>query len=214
MKEVSPKSAVLIFQEPRAITTSNRVFVISFLCRAILISALMILMQFQLCFATEKASIVWLADGVSISSLKQIELYPVSLNIEEKQGDELPLTISNTIREELESLGVKVTDITANTAPENFALKINLVHYQPGDVGGRWVGFGGGSAICILRVMIIAGPTGEVVGEIIVANQVSGGGLFSIGAEKSVTKRVAKQVSEELANLLGAESDTAKEEIK
>jgi len=214
MKGFFQKFPNLIFQEPIAITISNRVFIFSFLCKTMLISALIILMQFQLCFATEKDSIVWLADDVSISNLKQIELYPVSLNIDEKYDDKLPLTISNKIREELKKLGVSVTDITADNLPKKIALKINLVHYQPGDIGGRWIGFGGGSAICILRGMLINGPTGEVIGEIIVAKQVSGGGIFSIGADKSVTNRAAKQVSKELANLLGAESNTAKEGIK
>lgn len=83
-------------------------------------------------------------------------------------------------------------------------MQIHLVHYVPGSVGGRWVGFGGGAAICIVRISLIDGQTGAQIGDIVVADQVGGGGLFSIGAEKRILHTVARKTAEELAKILGA----------
>ena len=208
MNEFFQKVPLTFYRELKAIHYHPRSTKMSFILKIILILASFLLMQFQLCLASERDSIVWLSDGVSINSLKQIEFYPISYDMGESYDHDPSLVIKNIIEAELESAGIKIVYIKENTKPKHFALKIYLVHYQPGDVGSRWIGFGGGSAICILRTKIISGPTGKVDGEIIVAKQVSKGGLFSAGADKYVPERVAKQTANELADLLGMKLDS------
>jgi len=176
-----------------------------FVFRPLLVSAFLLLMQSQLCLASDPNSIVWLANDVSIKGVKQIDLYPIAHDIRHSYVHQVSSVITAIIRGDLEQAGITVTNINENELPKQFGLETQIVRCQPGDVGGRWVGFGGGSAVCILRTKIISGYTGEVVGEVIVANDVSVGGLFSLGAEKYVPKGAAKQTVEELADLFGFE---------
>lgn len=182
--------------------------------RTIVASVFLLLIQSQPCLASDPNTIVWLADDTSIKGLEQIDFYPVSHDIRNSYVHQVSPVVSRVIRSELANAGITVSNINKNTLPVFFALETHIVHCQPGNVGGRWVGFGGGAAICILRTRIISGLTGKVVGEIIVANEVSSGGLFSAGAESYVPEGAARQTAEELVDLFGLEqdSDTGKAE--
>ena len=176
--------------------------------RTIAISVFLIVIQSQMCLASDPNSIVWLADDISIKGLEQIDFYPIRYDIRDSYVHQVSSVIRSIIRSELVKAGITVSDINKNTLPVFFALETHIVHCQPGNVGGRWVGFGGGAAVCILRTRIISGLTGKVVGEVIVANEVSSGGLFSAGAENYVPEGAARQTVEELAGLLGLEQDS------
>ena len=181
--------------------------------KTLVISLLILLLPFQLCFAAEKDSIVWLADGVSIKDTKQVYLYPITDDTDSKRDHDIIHSLANTIRDELDREGLNLTEIKNNILPNNFALKINIVLLRTGSVGGRWVGFGGGAAVCILRTYLIDGPSGKIVGDIVVAKQVSTGGLFSAGADKYIPSMAAKQTAKELAELFGVKLKTGEEEV-
>ncbi|MCK4586801.1 MAG: hypothetical protein KAU29_05640 [Gammaproteobacteria bacterium] len=181
--------------------------------KTLVISLLILLLPFQLCFAAEKDSIVWLADGVSIKDTKQVYLYPITDDTDSKRDHDITHSLANTIRDELGREGLNLTEIKNNILPNNFALKINIVLLRTGSVGGRWVGFGGGAAVCILRTYLIDGPSGKIVGDIVVAKQVSTGGLFSAGADKYIPSMAAKQTAKELAELFGVKLKTGEEEV-
>jgi len=176
--------------------------------KAITVTIFLLLVQSQPCLASGPNSIVWLADDNSIKGLEQIDFYPINYDIRNSYAQQVSSVVSSVIRSELINAGITVNNINKNTLPIFFALETHIVHCQPGNIGGRWVGFGGGAAVCILRTRIISGLTGEVVGEVIVANDVSGGGLFSAGAENYVPKGAARQTAEELAGLLGLDQDS------
>lgn len=173
--------------------------------RTIVVSVFLLLIRSQLCLASDPNTIVWLADDASVEGLEQVDFYPIRYDIHNNYAHQVSSVVRSVIRSELVNAGISVNDISKNTLPIFFALETHIVHCQPGNVGGRWVGFGGGAAVCILRTRIISGLTGKVVGEVIVANEVSSGGLFSAGAENYVPKDAATKTAEELAGLLGLE---------
>ena len=170
-----------------------------------LTTTLFLLLPLQSGLAAERNSIIWLSDGVSIDGTSIIVLYPIS-NVTGKTYEHDPSPdISAVIRNALETSGIVVVNKEKGEQSTQLALKIHLVHFAPGSVGGRWLGFGGGSAVCILRTMLVGGSSSAKIGEIIVADQVSTGGLFSAGAETYVCKRAAELTAENLAELLGVE---------
>lgn len=180
----------------------------------IIIFSLFLIQPFQLCLAAEKDSIVWVADGVSIRDINRVKIFPVSYDPDNKQAQETAPSLIQEVRDELGRAGIIFTDIKNGTQPTQLALKINIVHLQTGSVGGRWVGLGGGGALCILRTQLIKGSSEDVIGDIIVAKQVSTGGLFSAGAGKSVPLTAANQTAQELAVLLGVELKASEDELQ
>ena len=157
------------------------------------------------CLAGEEEPVVWVAEGVSISDTRKIALYPVAIATGTKNRLDVSGKITNTIRTELTKAGLSIVEPVEGRKTENIGIQISLVHYQPGDVGGRWIGLGGGAAICIIRANIIDETSKRIIGDIIVTELVDGGGLFGIGAEKYVSERAARKMAEQLAGLFGIE---------
>lgn len=170
-----------------------------------LLGIFLLLIPINSSFAGENEPIVWVAEGISLHETKQVYLYPVTDVTGGRAGSGVTDQITNTIRTELTGAGLDILQPVKGQKAGDIGLQISLVHYQPGSVGGRWVGFGGGAAICIIRANILYAASGEVISDIIVAEQVESGGLFSIGAEKYVPKRAARKIAGELAELLGTE---------
>ena len=170
-----------------------------------LTTTLFFLLPLQSGLAAERNSIIWLSDGVSIEGTSIVELYPISNVTGESYEHDPSPDINAVIRNALETSGLVVVNKEKGEQPAQLALKTHLVYFAPGSVGGRWIGFGGGSAVCILRTLLIGGSSSDKIGEIIVANQVSSGGLFSAGAETYVCKHAAEQTAENLAALIGVE---------
>lgn len=164
-----------------------------------------LLLPIHYCFAGEEEPIVWVAEGISIKGTKQIELYPTSNDTGVKYEFDVAGEVTNTVQTVLTRAGLNIVEPVKGLQTKNIGIQISLVHYQSGSVGGRWVGLGGGAAICIIRAYIIDGTSGEIIGDIIVTEQVGVGGLTSIDAEKYVPKRAARKVTEELAGLLDIE---------
>ena len=172
----------------------------------ILLSILAVMLPLQICSADLGKPIVWLADDVSLAGHKQVVVHPVSNDTGEKFEFEVANIMTETIRNELIEAGLEVLD--PNTSQEEnqmIVMENSLIFYTPGNISGRWVGFGGGASICILRTYLMDNKTDEVIGEIIVAKQVSGGGLFSAGAEKSIPVKTAKKAVDQLVKLVEAE---------
>lgn len=170
-----------------------------------------LLLPYNYCFAGEEEPIVWLADGISIKGTRQVELSPYPDDAGAKHDPDIIESVMNVVQTELTGAGLVIVKPVEAQKTDNVRIQIRLVHCQPGSVGGRWIGLGGGAALCIIRVYILDGVSGVQVGDIIVAEQVGSGGLFSIGAEKYVPKRAARKIAEELAVLLGIDLMPAEE---
>lgn len=171
-----------------------------------LLSIMILIWPLHVCFAGLGTPIVWLADNVSLSGYKRIVLHPVSNDTGEKFDFNVANTIAESLRDELIEAGFEVLEPSTYKALNRvFVMKISIVFYTPGDVGGRWIGWGGGASICILRSVLMDENGVNIIGEIIVANQVSGGGLFSAGAGKSVPVENAKRTVGQLLKLVELE---------
>ena len=155
-------------------------------------------------FAALGSPIVWLADDVSLKGYTQVILYPVSNDTGERFEFDVAAAIADSVRTALSEAGLQIIDHDESESEDDaLILKSSIVFYAPGSVGGRWIGMGGGAAVCILRTYVIAKDSDEIMGEIIVAKQVATGGLFSAGAGKSVPDRTAREMVEEFTALLG-----------
>lgn len=77
------------------------------------------------------------------------------------------------------------------------------MYYTPGMVSGRWIGFGGGAAICILRVQLSDRQSGRLLGDIVGTYQVQSGGLFTVGADEQVPKTTARLLAGRILELVG-----------
>lgn len=163
------------------------------------------LLSINYCFAGEDEPIVWVAEGASIEGTKQIDLYPVSNETGIKYNFDVAVQVRNTIQAELTRAGLNIVEPAKGLPTKNVGIQVKLVHYQAGSIGDRWIGLGGGAAVCIIRTYIVDGALRKIIGDIIVAEQVETGGLFSVGAGKYAPDRAARKVSEELAELLGIE---------
>jgi hypothetical protein len=155
------------------------------------------------CIAGEEEPIVWTADDASFLGIRQISLYPSPHVPGESDEADAINTVRQDIRTTLQEAGINVSDAVQTSPSGGLGLEIHLVHYASGNVGGRWVGFGGGAAICIVRTILIDGQTGAQIGDIVIAEQIGGGGLFSIGAGKHILHAAARKTAEELTKLLG-----------
>lgn len=156
-------------------------------------------------FAGEEEAIVWVADSISLVGNDTIELYPTSNDTGNEYETDVTGPLTNVTRTELKKIGVNVVDHVAGRHTDDVALQLSVIHYQPGSVGGRWVGFGEGAAICIIRAYVFDGASGDQLADIIVAEQVSVGGMFTVGAEHHVLEKAARKVTDELATLLDIE---------
>jgi hypothetical protein len=59
----------------------------------------------------------------------------------------------------------------------------------------RWLATGAGRTQATVRTSLIDKMTGESIGEIVIDEAVSSGGLFSVGADKYILEVVAKEIS-------------------
>ena len=162
--------------------------------------------------AEEKEAIVWLAKDTSLLGYKQIELQPVSNETGGSLDSDVIALMTQTIHHDLESAGLVIQEPNGSPRKNVIIIKNSLVKFLPGNVGGRWVGFGQGATICVLRSIVFEGGSGEIVAEIISAKVVDVGGLFSYGSEKYVPKDVAKRTAEEVAKLVGVQVPSEEEE--
>lgn len=154
-------------------------------------------------YAGEEEPIVWVADGVSLRGVDQAVFYPSLRETTNADDQSVVELVADIVRANLANAGLRMVDADAAQQGGGIGIQVSLVHYQPGSVGGRWVGMGSGMALCIIRGYLIDRASGERIGDIIVAEQVSGGGLFSIGAEKYVVERAARKVAGEIAGIFG-----------
>ncbi|MGI9318927.1 MAG: hypothetical protein ACR2QW_16485 [bacterium] len=167
----------------------------------------MIVLPLQPAFADWGSPIAWMAEGASIKGQTRVVLYSLSNDTGETLDVEVVQAISETIRNRLIEDGFEIVSSDDTVSQQNtFTLKTSVIFCPPGSVSGRWVGFGAGAAVCIIRSYLLKPESKDPIGEIIVVKQVEGGGIFSAGAEKSVARKIAKDLVKEITILVGLEN--------
>lgn len=154
--------------------------------------------------ATTKGIVEWLSADADFSNVRVIELHATTNATGKFLDKDIIDGITETLRKKITDAGIVSTDSGANNKPA-IVVKTSVLHYEPGSVGGRWIGFGGGAAVCILRSNLIDAETGYLLGDLIGTHQVEVGGLFSAGAHLTVSKSSAKKIAERILELFGLE---------
>jgi hypothetical protein len=172
-----------------------------------LILSCVFIFTLQNSLASEPDTIVWQDETEKFEGIHIIEILPTSGLVELEYYDEVSSSITNTIRQELEKAGISIVYIENNKTPFKYALQSEVIEYQPGSIGERWLGLGGGSVVCILRTILYHDSIDNKIAEIIVARVLSGGGLFSAGAESYIPKQVAQKTAKEVATMLGKKTE-------
>ena len=159
---------------------------------------LLCLLIFQSGCATGKP-MAWVEQRVSLSRYRQVDVAPVSNDTGKEYDFDVTGTLTEKIRSKLTDKGYAARG--AGTGRDAvLVLKPRLTAYEPGNAAKRWLAPGHGTTHCTVRVSLIDQESGKPVGEIIVAKAISQGGLFSIGADRSILDAVASDIAETLGD--------------
>ncbi len=158
---------------------------------------------------TGKPSFVRVEKGVSFAGYQRIEVAPVQDETggRDETGEafeiDVPGEIAKNIKSGLKEKGYMLQDDTQVTA-HALVIQTHLVKYEPGSALGRWLGPGSGigRTRCTIRSFLVDKKTGNVLGEIVVPEAVSEGGLFSVGADSWILGTVAQNLVEEVDRLI------------
>ena len=102
--------------------------------------------------------------------------------------------LGDKTRQELATRGFKES-LSGDLDVINIELRIHL--YQEGGTFGRWIGLGGGAGAAYAVVYAAFRKSGQSVGaELLTVSVIGSGGVFSAGAEKSVLKETATEISD------------------
>ena len=91
-------------------------------------------------------AIVWTDEGVSLQGWNHVQLQPVSNDTGQVFKTPVETLILDTLSEELAETGVII--VAGDRTPPQKTVRVGttLVHFEPGTVGGRWLGLGTGGA--------------------------------------------------------------------
>jgi len=144
--------------------------------------------------------------GASLSGYKVIEVTPVLNETGKTINFEVTDALTQYIKTSLQEKGFIVAEISGGE--ENvIILKNQLTSYEPGSAFKRWVISGWGKTQCTLKTSLIDKKSGKVIGEMVAAEEVGSGGLYSIGADKWILNVVARSISDEIDRKVKGKSD-------
>jgi hypothetical protein len=112
--------------------------------------------------------------------------------------------LTQNIKSKIRKKGYVVNDET-EAKDSVLIIKSSLVTYEPGNAFKRWLLPGAGKTRATVRTSLIDKMTGKSIGEIVIAEEVVAGGLFSVGANKWILKIVAKGISNEIDKKIKAD---------
>lgn len=158
--------------------------------------AVLILIALAAGCATHRPA-VRIEKGVSLSAYKAFEVAPVSNDTGKTFDFDVAAVLTEHIKSALKDKGYDVAE-KGRASDYVLVIQSSLLSYEPGSVLGRWVVFGDGKAQCIVKSTLIDKPTGKTVGEMVTSEAVTGGGLYSIGADKYVLNMAADSIADEI----------------
>lgn len=139
----------------------------------------------------------WMEQGTDLSSYKVYEVTPVVNDTGKKYDFDVAGEITEAIKTKLKDKGYVIAGDGAG-GEGVLVLKCSLTAYEPGSALKRWLAPGYGATQCTVKCPLIDKKTGKPIGEIMVAKAISAGGLYSIGAHKSILGIVADDIAEQI----------------
>lgn len=144
----------------------------------------------------------WLAPDAKLIGVRQVEFHSVIDNTGKPYDIDVAAKATQALKKKLIEAGISIVG-PGEPTPQRIVIQTNLVFYQPGSVGARWVGFGGGAAVCILRTRLIDSNSKRQLADLTGVYQVQAGGLFSVGADKRVPVAAAEHMARRILELVG-----------
>lgn len=144
--------------------------------------------------------VIWLDDNVDLRGRSTLFIAPVNNQTGKKFDVDPVALITSELIQNLRNEGMTVLE--KQDAQALISVDSSLIDYEAGSAVQRWLLPGAGATVCVVRSILTDGKSGKVLGEIIVSETVGAGGLFSVGAETSVPKYVAKEIAQALSALI------------
>jgi hypothetical protein len=115
-------------------------------------------------------------------------------NVQNETGHDASFDILNYLSEQIRER-LAASDLKAGFSEDANVVVVDIsVHlYQEGHTFGRWVGGGAGVAYTVVQATFH--KRGQPIGaELLTVSVIGGGGLFSLGAEKTVLEDAATEI--------------------
>jgi len=90
-----------------------------------------------------------------------------------------------------------------------YVLKTSILTYKPGSALKRWIMPGWGATILRAKSIIAQGADGKTIAEIDFDGNVSGGGLYTMGAKDYIADWFSEELAKKLRETVGGSSDCA-----
>lgn len=139
---------------------------------------------------------VTMEKGASLSVYKAFEVSPVLNETGRTFEFDVADTLTQNIKSKLRDKGYVVDG--AVPLEEILIIKSSLLSYEPGSAFKRWLAPGFGKTQATVKTLLIDKKTGGVIGEMVSAEAVSAGGLYSAGADKRILDAIAEGIVDEI----------------
>jgi hypothetical protein len=144
--------------------------------------------------------LLWLPEGVDLHGRK----FTVhSVTALDPRADEAH--VSESLRTELtKSLAqLNILDASDDVSLRSVWISCEVRRFSAGNVAGRWIGGKFGAAYIVVLVKLTDPQSQEVLGEMVSAQEIAGGGLFSIGAGNTIVSDAADNVIKAISGRVG-----------
>lgn len=145
--------------------------------------------------------VLWVEKGISFSQYRAVDVSAMTNQTGKTFDFDVAQSLIEKIRSRLAEHGISLT--AGRRAGENvIVLRSNLTAYSPGSAAARWVLPGAGTTECIVKGELLDGQTRAQLGVLLSHRSISGGGLFSVGADIRILDIVASDIADAVANTL------------
>lgn len=158
-------------------------------------SFLMVAMLFFGCGASSPA--VRMESAEPLRKYGLFEVAPVTNDTGKTFAFDVAEEFGNQIRSQLESRGYIVASGSAVT-DDALIVRCSIASYEPGSAVARWLAPGAGKTQATVLTSLVDKRTGSAVGEMLSAEAVGTGGLYSAGADRWILEKIAKGVVDKI----------------
>ena len=151
------------------------------------------------CVATGKP-MTWKDEGFSFTNQYAFVIKPVQNKTGKTFQEDIPAILDANLKIEFAENGLTVID-DADNIQDVLYLESELIVYVEGSAFKRWLAPGAGKTQCTLKSRLID-RSNKKVAEIVTAKEVGAGGLYSVGADKSILKDAASDIAVEVVKLI------------
>jgi len=145
--------------------------------------------------------VVWVDKGVEFSKYRAVDVRGVANQTGKTFDFDVAQLLTDKMRSKLAERGITVTE-GGSVVDGVLVLRTNLTAYSPGSAVARWALAGAGTTECIVKGELLDGQTGAQLGVLLSHRSVSGGGLYSVGADQRILDVVATDIADAVANTL------------